>query len=169
MRYAMVGFLLVVALAPTAGWAHGDVTTTAPAAGDRVKAPPTGVSISFSEPPTKDSKYSVVDGCGDEVLTRVEGKGTDKTLLVSGGSAGKWKVSYNVISALDGHRSSDRFAFTVAGKKDCEPDDAASPSIGEAAPPILPDEEPAGFPVIPVAIGGAIVIGAIAIRLLASR
>jgi methionine-rich copper-binding protein CopC len=170
-RLVPIAFLLAVLWAPTGASAHGDVTTTAPAAGGRVKQPPTGISISFSEPPTQDSKYTVVDGCGDDVLTGVEGKGTDKTLVVTGGDPGKWKVSYNVISATDGHRSSDRFSFTVAGKKECDGspgDPEESPEIGEAAPPVTPDE-PASFPIVPVAIGGAIIVGAIAIRLLASR
>ena len=171
MRHAFLGLVAALLLVPTSAGAHGDVTTTAPAAGGRVKEPPTAVSISFSEPPTKDSRYTVVDGCGDEVLTGVEGKGTDKTLVVSGGSSGKWKVSYNVISALDGHRGSDRFTFTVAGKKECDgpPGRNQTPEIGDAAPPVTPDEEPGSFPVVPVAIGGAIVVGAIALRFLASR
>lgn len=166
-RLVSIAFLMILA-APIGASAHGDVTTTAPAAGGRVKQPPTSISISFSEPPSNDSKYTVVDGCGDDVFAGVEGKGTDKTLLVAGGNPGRWKVSYNVISATDGHRSSDRFSFTVAGKKDCEPTSEESPDIGEAAPPVTPDE-PASFPVVPVAIGGAIVVGAIAIRLLASK
>ena len=171
-RLVSVAFLIAMLLAPAGASAHGDVTTTAPAAGGRVKQPPTGISISFSEPPTQDSKYTVVDGCGNDVLAGVEGKGTDKTLVVSGGKPGKWKVSYNVISATDGHSSSDRFAFTVAGKKECGGPPGTgeeSPEIGEAAPPISPDDEPASFPVVPVAIGGAIVVAAIAVRLLASR
>lgn len=169
MRLASVGFLIALVVAPASAWAHGDVTTSAPAPGGRVKEPPTGVSISFSEPPTKDSRYSVIDGCGDEVLMGVEGKGTDKTLVVSGGSSGKWKVSYNVISALDGHRSSDRFTFTVAGQKDCGPGTDESPSIGGAAPPIFPETEPASFPIVPVAVGAGIVAAAVAFRLLSSR
>ena len=174
VRLISVGLLIAMLLVPSTASAHGDVTTTAPAAGGRVKQPPSTISISFSEPPTQDSKYTVIDGCGDDVLAAVEGKDTDKTLVVSGGNPGKWKVSYNVISATDGHRSSDRFSFTVAGKKDCggppgDPDSEKSPEIGDAAPPVTPDDEPASFPVVPFAIGGAIVLGAIAVRLLASR
>lgn len=169
MRPVLLAFLLGVTLVPTAVWAHGDVTTSAPAPGDRVDEPPAEISISFTEPPTKDGRYSVLDGCGAEVLSGVEGKGTEKTLVVSGGSAGKWKVSYNVISATDGHRSSDSYSFTVAGKKECEPETDESPSIGDAAPPVSPDDDPASFPMVPVAIGAAIVAGAIALRLLGSR
>lgn len=169
MRFTMFAFLLAIMVAPTPAVAHGDVTTSVPAPGARVEQPPAGISISFSEPPTKDARYSVVDGCGEEVFSSVEGKGTDKTLVVSGGSSGRWKVSYGVISATDGHRSSDRFSFTVAGKKECEPETDPSPSIGDAAPPIPPDDEPASFPVVPVGIGAVIVAGAVAIRFLSSR
>ena len=169
MRQALIALFLAVMLSPTAAWAHGDVTTSAPASGDRVEEPPTEISISFGEPPTKDSTYSVLDGCGDEVLSSVEGKGTEKSLVVSGGSSGRWKVSYNVISATDGHHSKDSYSFRVAGEKECEPETNESPSIGDAAPPIPPDDEPASFPVVPIAIGAGIVAGAIALRLLGSK
>lgn len=161
----------IVLLAPVGAWAHGDATTTVPTAGDRVKRAPQVIRIDFSEPPTQDSKYSVIDGCGDEVLSDVVTKGDVRELVVQEGRPGRWKASYNVISSIDGHHTKDRFTFTVAGQRDCvgEPDDEISPEIGDAAPPVTPDGEPASFPMVPVAVGAAVLIGAIAIRLLASR
>ena len=182
MKHAWLGLLIVIALAPSATWAHGDVTTSVPAPGELVKRIPKVIRIDFSEPPTADSKFSVKNGCNEEVLADVRQESGETVLVVEDERAiwGRWKVSYNVISSIDGHLTEDRFSFRVADPQggrsvtSCDgppgrPQGEQTPEIGEAAPPVTPDEEPAGFPVVPVAIGGAIVVGAIALRFLASR
>ena len=161
--------LLSLFLLPSVALAHGDATTSNPAAGRRLDAVPSRIDIDFSEPPTKDSKYAVRDGCRSDVFAGVEGKGEKKTLNVAGGQPGTWTVSYNVISATDGHQTQDRFTFKVAGKKECrEPSNRETPGDDGALPP-GPEDDPGSFPVVPVAIGGAIVLGAIAIRFMSSR
>lgn len=132
------------------------------------------MSIQFTEAPTADNRFEVIDGCGDDVLAQVGGEGTNAELAVSGGRPGKWRVTYNVISSEDGHNSRGAFGFTVAGKRDCsDPEPAAtdSPEIGSPPPPIAHDDaDPASFPVLPVLIGGgAIVALAAAVRIFSAR
>jgi methionine-rich copper-binding protein CopC len=164
--------LIVVATAPTSALAHGETTTTDPAQGARVNKAPRAISIDFSEPPTNDSKYAVVDGCGEDVFAGVRGDGEDKVLSTSGGEPGKWTVSYRVISATDGHLTRDRFSFAVAGNKDCNaaPAGDETPDIGDALPPVASDDGGSDFPVMPVLIGGGIILVlAIAVRVSSSR
>jgi methionine-rich copper-binding protein CopC len=163
---------VLVLFSPAAAWAHGDAITTVPAAGDRVRSLPKFVEIDFTEPPTQDSHYEVIDGCGDDVLAAVSGDGNLRHLSLAGGEPGKWKVTYRVISATDGHPTRDRFSFRVAGSKDCRepaPGDDETPDIGEAGAPIESDDG-SGFSAGPILIGGAaILILAVVIRVLASR
>lgn len=170
MRHLLAMALLALLLSPSAGFAHGDATTSDPAPGQRLEAVPSRIEIDFSEPPAKDSRYAVRDGCRLDVFAGAEGKGRDKILNLSGGEPGTWTVSYNVISAIDGHQTQDRFTFKVAGTKDCRPpSDDETPGDDDAAFPVIPDDDPVSFPVVPVAIGAAIMMGAVAIRLIASR
>ena len=170
-RVGLLLTLIIVVLAPAAARAHGETTTSDPAQGARINKPPRSISIDFTEPPTEDSKYTVVDGCGDDVFAGARGEGTDKVLSAAGGEPGNWTVSYRVISATDGHLTKDRFSFTVAGDKDCnaEPTDGVTPDIGDALPPVASDDGGSGFPVVPVLIGGVIVVLAIAVRFSSSR
>lgn len=169
MRRALAFALLAVLLAPSAALAHGDATTSDPSPGQRVDAVPSRIEIDFSEPPSKDSRYVVRDGCKLDVFAGAEGKGEDKVLKVSGGEPGTWTVSYNVISATDGHQTQDRFTFKVAGNGDCSaPSDEETPEEGDALPPGASEEEPGSFPVVPVAIGAAILVVAIVIRRMSS-
>lgn len=167
---ALLGAVLVV-LMPTAALSHGEAITTDPAAGERLGDAPSAVTIEFSEPPTSDSKFAVVDGCDNDVLAQVAGGDTNKRLRVAGGSPGKWTVTFNVISATDGHQTHDRFTFTVAGKPDCSgstPAAGESPEIGDAGVPLESDDS--SFPLAPVLIGGTVILVlAVAVRVLSSR
>ena len=166
----LLGATLVV-LAPTTAWTHGDAITTVPAEGERVGEPPAVISIDFSEPPTKDDRFTVLDGCGDNVLAGVTGQGTNKDLQIEGGSPGRWEVTYTVISATDGHETHDRFTFKVTGQKACEAPAPGeiTPSVGGTGAPVG-SEDPSNFPLAPVLIGTAvIVVLAVAVRVLLSR
>lgn len=164
--------LVFVAMMPVAAWAHGDAVTTDPADGARVAETPSAISIDFSEPPTKDNRFTVLDGCGDDVLTEVTGEGTNRSLQIAGGSPGRWEVTYTVISATDGHETHDRFTFTVKGKRDCSnPTTDESPDIGDKGVPVEPGlRDSSSFPVAPILIGGAVILVlAVAVRVLSSR
>ncbi len=171
MRRTLLSLMAVVALAslPGIAKAHGELISTDPAAGERLDAPPSVISFDFSDPVTKDNRFTVLDGCGEDVLTAVEGEGSDKSLRVAPGSPGRWEVTYTVISAVDGHDTHKRIVFSVAGKKECgRPATDGSPGAGGAVPPEAPDE-PADFPFVPVIVGAAIVMGAVGIRAFSSR
>lgn len=154
-------------------WGHGDLQATHPERGSSVKRPPKTVLISFTEAPSAGGRFQVVDGCGEQVLARVGGDGPDAELQVDGGQPGRWKVSYRVISSVDGHSTRGTFGFRVKGKKDCsEPPPASTggKAVAPTAPAVPPERAPSGsFPLLPVVAGAALVIGAVAVRLLGSR
>jgi methionine-rich copper-binding protein CopC len=153
-------------LTPSA-FAHAERTESRPAPRSESDAVPTEVSISFTEPPTSDSKVSVLDGCGDEVVEDVVSAGTEMTISLREGQPGRWKVETTVISGLDGHPKSDSWGFRVAGQADCSADPDPAPSEDAAGPGRENEtEDGGGFPVL-VLVGGAAVIGiAVLVRVL---
>ena len=125
--------------------AHGDLEGTSPEQGATEEKAPSEIRITLTEPPTKGAEARAVDGCKDVVADDPTVDGNDIVLAVGPGERGRWKVSYRAVSAVDGHQTRDTFTFTVAGKKDCspeedpteespEPDDPADDD-GTAAPP----------------------------------
>jgi methionine-rich copper-binding protein CopC len=145
--------------------AHGDLRRADPEEGVHLRKLPKVVELSFAEPPTADSRFEVLDGCRQDVLAEVSGEGPDARLELDEGAPGRWKVSYRVVSSVDGHLVRGSYSFHVRNKKPCEPEPEASDDIGEAASPIEPeDEEGPGFPLIPALIGAGVVGGAVLIR-----
>lgn len=168
--------LIVLALMGPAS-AHGDLQATEPERGSSVNNAPRTVRITFTEPPTADGRFGVRDGCGDAVLAAVGRDGREAELGVDGGEPGRWKVTYRVISSLDGHSTGGSFSFRVKGKQDCsDPQPAATDGTtagddGMAAERPLSDSDEAGggFPIIAILLGGVVVLGAIVVRVVASR
>ena len=163
-----VAFLLVLAVAGPAA-AHGEKVRTDPPEGAAVKAVPGRVSVTLSEAPTPQVKLQLTDGCGRHVARSVAVRGADIVASVSNAQPGRWKASYRAISSVDGHESEGSWNFRVAGEKDCsqeetsgdEPggDDAIEPGTeagGDTAP--LTRSTESSFPVVPVAIGAAILL-----------
>lgn len=171
-KLAAAGALLVLLL-PVHALAHGDAQTSDPAPGARVRKVPARIAISFTEPPTKDSRFEVMDGCDQDVFQELVGSGTEVELRLADGQPGRWNVSYRVISATDGHLTRKSFGFKVAGSKDCsEPDPGETDDqIGTPPPQVASgDGEESSFPLGPVAIGGgAVVLIALVVRLLSAR
>jgi methionine-rich copper-binding protein CopC len=163
----------LVLLSPGAALAHGETQETDPADGARVKQVPGQITISLSEPAAADSRFEVVDGCRDEVaISKVAGNQSEVRLGLAGGEPGRWKVSYRVISATDGHLTRDEFGFKVAGAKDCsEPNpQETDDEVGTDPPQAVPPEDGASFPVLPVVVGGGLIVGlALAVRFLSAR
>lgn len=170
---------LVVALilvAPGVAYAHGDVESTTPADGDHVAQPPEEVLITFSQPPTADSRFEVLDGCDDDVLADVEGEGPNAVLKIAGGSTGSWTVRYRVISATDGHSTRGNFSFLVGrGPLRCDEPGLAveTPDAMVTSPPAgaaSDDGESGDFPIAPVLIGGGVIVAlAAAVRMMSTR
>src|SRR5688500_18836375 len=103
-------------LSPAAALAHGETATTDPEAGASLKQPPASVSVDLTEPPTSDATFKVVDGCGDQVGQGVTAEGQNLSVGIAEGQPGKWRASYRVVSAADGHVTNDSWSFTVTGK-----------------------------------------------------
>jgi hypothetical protein len=128
------------------------------------KSPPT-IDLVFAEPRTADSNFKVSDGCRKDVLAGVSGEGPNARLQIDDGAPGAWKVTYRVVSSVDGHLVQGSYRFHVGNKKPCRPE--PSDEVGEAAPPV--DNDDGGFPVAPVAIGVGVVGAAVVIRMLMAR
>ncbi|MFN2588723.1 MAG: copper resistance protein CopC [Actinomycetota bacterium] len=158
----------VAALAGPAA-AHGDIQATDPDRLARVRRPPRSVAVTFTEAPTAQAVLKVRDGCRRDVTQGVDVADATATARVAVGQPGRWRVSYRVISALDGHESRGLYTFTVAGRRDCTPDEppaTGAPDDAAAAPtPEGEDPAGAGAPVIPIALGAiAVVVLAFIVR-----
>ena len=162
-KLVLTGMVLCLAAAATPAGAHGDIQATDPEPLTTVRRAPRSIAVTFTEAPTAQAVMKVTDGCKRNVAQGVDVADATATVRVATGQPGKWQVSYRVISSLDGHLTRGGYAFTVAGKKDCTPDETPSDDPGDgptqAAPP-NDDEEPegSGAPVVPIALGAAALI-----------
>ena len=117
----------LVTLVPAPASAHGDLQGTSPEDGSRVKEVPAEITITLTEAPTQGAEVSATDGCKKKVPAAVSVDGDDIVLVPGGGEPGKWKVKYRAVSSVDGHQTRGAISFTVAGKKDCSPDEPDDP------------------------------------------
>ncbi|MDQ3913715.1 MAG: copper resistance protein CopC [Actinomycetota bacterium] len=168
-RLVLVASSLVFAVLAGPAGAHGDIQATDPEELATVRRPPRSVAITFSEAPTAQAALNVRDGCRREVTQGVDITGATATARVAIGQPGRWRVSYRVISALDGHETKGIYTFTVAGRKDCtpgEPTATATPDGPGAAPtPQGDDAAGSSAPVVPIAFGAlAVVVLAFIVR-----
>ncbi len=167
----LVSFVLVGLVAvPAPAHAHGDIQGSDPAPRSTVRRSPRSVAVTFTEAPTAQAVLTVTDGCRRDVTRAVDVTDATATVRVSSGEPGRWRVAYRVISSLDGHQTQGRYAFTVAGARDCTPDEDPTDDPGLAptrAEAPRDREEPAGSgaPVVPIALGAvALVAIALAVR-----
>lgn len=114
---AALAVLVLLGVAATPALAHSFLATTRPAQGERLAGPPREVALQLSEPVEPDSaKVQVTDGQGQPVeVGRLEfdsGGAVVNVPLVSP-DEGLYRVSWHVVSAVDGHESAGEFAFAV--------------------------------------------------------
>jgi methionine-rich copper-binding protein CopC len=165
---ATVAFL--VALASPAA-AHGDLTSSDPEAGSHVQEPPSVVELELAEPPTRESRFFVFDGCDEMLINDIQGDGGRMQLSLDPGQPGRWRVEFRVVSALDGHLVRGDYAFRVAGQRDCS-EGEETPRPGSTAddgdvtgPDLRGDEDGGSSPLLPiVALGAGLVLAALVIR-----
>jgi methionine-rich copper-binding protein CopC len=153
-----------------AALAHGDLEDKEPKEGARLKKPPKHAYLTFTETPTNDSSLKVVDGCDENVVTKLEKFDVTLHAELGRGQPGEWTVRYDVVSNEDGHETKGSYTFTVKGSPDCDGSDTAGQGDpdGEVAPSLPSDDS--GFPIVPVAMGAVVLIGgAILIRVQSSR
>ncbi len=163
-RLSLLSFCLLSLAGPA--HAHGLIESSDPEAGRSVGKAPKSVTIDFTEDPAFGSRYEVIDGCDNVVGGTASIEGARVTIPISGGQDGSWRVKVRVISAQDGHAIKDTFGFDVGDPPSpCVDGPATIPPGTTAAPPPSEvvagdDDEGSGFPVIPVAIGAVVLLGA---------
>lgn len=162
---AFAGLAGIGALAPTPAYAHNELVSTTPEDGSSHDEPPSELVLRFNGPVGK--RFGEVAVTGPDQQTYDDGD-----LQVSGNSAtqplkqlgpqGKYVVGWRVVSA-DGHPISGSFSFWL-GPKHSSPAPDDGKSDGEQAHDDgqrtdgQAQADGSGFPVVPVALGGALVL-----------
>lgn len=125
--FSLLTFLLLMVAGALPASAHAERVESRPAEGEKADAPPEELYIRFTEPPTGDAVVSVLDGCDREVVSDIEVSNQEITAALEAGQPGKWKASLRLISGLDGHPTTDKWRFSVAGSPDCSEPEVAAP------------------------------------------
>ncbi|HEX2295267.1 MAG TPA: copper resistance protein CopC [Actinomycetota bacterium] len=135
--------------------AHAERSASTPEEGATVAVPPGVLNVTFTEPPTGDAVVEVADGCGRDVVADLEIQNFEIAATLAEGQPGRWTVRTNVISAVDGHNTRDRWTFAVRGEPDCSAAESAPPDDTAAGGD---DDEGGGSSALPLlAVGGATV------------
>jgi copper resistance protein C len=174
-RVLAAAALFVLLVSGPAG-AHGELEKTQPAEGAVLKQPPGHVTITLTEAPAEGAVLRVVDGCKNNLVPEPLISERSLHSPLDDGQPGRWKVSYRVVSAEDGHLTKGSYTFQVKGNKDCsadEPEADTGDEVGPASTPITAEDtgsDDGGFPILPVGLGAAVVlVAAIAIRVTSDR
>ena len=159
VRFICLYVLALTAASVAPAFAHAALSSSTPKDGARLGASPETVVVSYAEPPTNNSVFTVTDGCGDDVTGEVEILNNEIAASVNEGQPGRWAIDWRVISAVDGHPTNEGIRFRVAGEADCS---QAAPETDDTRAP-----EPAtSIPLVPIAAATAVILAvAVAIRL----
>ena len=115
---AVIGLMGMLLVAPPATLAHAELVSAAPLPNASLVTPPERMRITFSEPidpaasrvQLLDAQLRPVEGLGP---TSVDRDGVVATVDLPALEAGIYTVAYEVVSTVDGHATSGRFAFVV--------------------------------------------------------
>ncbi|MEX2274224.1 MAG: copper resistance protein CopC [Actinomycetota bacterium] len=114
---------LVVCVGPAA--AHAALDSSTPEQGAILDEAPSEVVLRFTEAPDLSlSRFQVVDGSGGSVAAGPALAGANERTIVLGLRAvsdGSYKISYSVVSAVDGHSSTNAISFGVGVAPDTTP------------------------------------------------
>ncbi len=155
----------VVIAVPATAYAHAAYQSSIPEPRARLEAAPESITVNYAEPPTTDSVFSVIDGCGRDVARDVEILNRTIEASVDDAQPGQWTVEWTVLSAVDGHTTRDQFKFTVDGEADCS---AAAPDDDVADDGPTPDA--GGGSLVPYLIGAVVLVAlAAGLRMVAGR
>lgn len=111
--------MAIIALAPNAV-AHSDLKRTLPEVGTVRDEVPDHVLIQFTQRPQKNARVTVLDGCRNSVVRTLQlQKDTAHIEIQAAAQPGRFKVSYRVVSAIDGDSSRGSYGFRVRGSPDC--------------------------------------------------
>ncbi len=145
---------------------HGEFESARPEPGSALKAAPSAVAITLTEPPAPGTVVKVTDGCGRNVARDSSRDGQVVQAALAEGQPGRWRVQFRAISAVDGHSTRGSYKFRVRGRRDCTVD-KKSPEISGGEDTLIesddPPEEGSDFPIVPFAIGSVLVIAVAAV------
>lgn len=151
--FPAVAASFALAVIATPAWGHAALQSSEPEQGARLEAVPDRVLVSYAEPPTNDSTFAVIDGCGRDVADEVEVLNETIEASVATGQPGRWRVEWSVISAVDGHLTTDEVSFRVVGETDCS-------ARGDVPPEASGDiDEGQSSPLVPIAIAAVVIVG----------
>lgn len=162
-RELVVMTVFALMLLPATVLAHGDFEKATPGPGDKVKSPPPRVTLTLSEAPVADSVMKVRDSCRRNVATSTDVSGNNLIASVENAQPGHWRVSYSVISSVDGHQTHGGYSFHVRGKKDCSKESPSQDAAGNGAagPTGAEDDDGGGLS------SGVVLIGIASLALIA--
>jgi putative copper export protein/methionine-rich copper-binding protein CopC len=155
---ATVFAALAILATPLLLFAHARLIRSTPAANSKLDAPPSSVTLVFSEPPELQfTTIQLVDSGGTAVslgaISKSPSDASTLTIPVSGQmTRGRYTVIWRT-AAADGHASSGRFTFTVLNAAAVAPMAAptpgasAGPPSGTQAPTAQPSKTGANAPV----------------------
>lgn len=161
---------------PPPAYAHDQVVSQTPAAGEHLDAAPHEVTVTFSSAPLDVGAAVVV--LDDDAKDWTEGAPrVDGTRIVQDLGAdlpeGRYEVKWRIVSA-DGHPLSESFHFSVGATVPAATTGATIPDISEpaaSAASVVPsdDVEPATASWIPILGGAGVVVGAVLILVRCGR
>ena len=146
--------LLAVVAGSGPAFAHAERASSRPDEGSNAAKAPKSLVVTFTEPPTGDAAIEVLDGCGRDVVSDVQVQNFEIDATLADGQPGEWTVRTNVISAIDGHNTRDRWTFSVRGEADCSAAETPAPrAAGDG------EEDDGGGSALPLlAIGAATLV-----------
>lgn len=125
MKRVWIAALSLVLGSAAPALAHAAYESSDPDDGSSVSSPPSRVIADFTEAVTRGSTLAVYDPCGQQVDERDSLVAGDRiTVSMSGRYKGGYSVSFDVVSAVDGHNTTGTFTFTVTGGEACPGDHA---------------------------------------------
>ena len=132
-RLGALAIVVAFALLPAPAAGHGLLESASPTPDERAKRPPRLVSVTLTQPPLPNGMLVVRDGCDRVVSTDSTVSDNTISVPVTDAQPGEWRVTFDFVSATDGHRYARTYGFSVAGRRDCslEPKASESPALPE--------------------------------------
>lgn len=141
--------------APSAG-AHALLVSSDPADGVSLEAPPSAVTLTFTEEPDPGlSSVDVIDSSGTPLSGEAEvpeGQARTMRVEVPELEEGVYTVVWRVLSRVDGHFTAGAFAFGVG----VDPGEIEEADVSEVGSPPLSPSEPAGRFLLYAGLAGAV-------------
>ncbi|MFN2525944.1 MAG: copper resistance protein CopC, partial [Actinomycetota bacterium] len=111
---------LIMMLGVPGAHAHGNLQRTIPQADAVLKNVPNHVLLQFSQRPKKNARITVLDGCRRPAVRTLQLQGDTAHIEIKPqAQPGNYRVSYRIVSAVDGDATRGNYGFRVGGSADC--------------------------------------------------